>query len=221
MTDPKLTAEFVVDAIVGYGVLAKPHKAIALLERYTAQVRSEAYEKAAVAGQYAEPVYDPAFDGDYDAGHHYGKIAAAETIAAELSALAQAPETKGGIAPAAHAGDYFSSGDSPSGKPAKPLPPSTLEKMSAGIRDTVVWLRSLGFETTDSGDGSNHAAGMDCALPYPMVAVRVESRHLIAESYRLRAVLGEAWDVQGTFSPVDGVAVLIATQAPETKGGES
>lgn len=43
--------------------------------------------------------------------------------------------------------------------------------ISPGVRDLVAALRDAGLHTTDSGDGSNHAAGMECALPFPHVFI--------------------------------------------------
>lgn len=40
------------------------------------------------------------------------------------------------------------------------------DDVSPGVRHLVDLLNAAGYETTDSGDGSNHAAGMGCALPY-------------------------------------------------------
>ena len=39
-------------------------------------------------------------------------------------------------------------------------------KICPGARDLVKFLHSLGLETTDSGDGSNHEAGMEGSLPF-------------------------------------------------------
>jgi len=49
--------------------------------------------------------------------------------------------------------------------------PIDYDQISPGVRDLVRELRGRGFETTDSGDGSNHAAGMECALPFRHVAI--------------------------------------------------
>ena len=40
------------------------------------------------------------------------------------------------------------------------------DELSPGIRDLVRELNDLGYETTDSGDGTNYQEGMECALPY-------------------------------------------------------
>lgn len=45
--------------------------------------------------------------------------------------------------------------------------------LSPGIRDLVIALNEAGFDTTDSGDGSNWKEGMLCALPYRHVAILV------------------------------------------------
>jgi len=38
--------------------------------------------------------------------------------------------------------------------------------ISEGVRDLVITLNNAGFETTDSGDGTNFKNGMEHALPY-------------------------------------------------------
>lgn len=40
------------------------------------------------------------------------------------------------------------------------------EALNPGVRDLVWELNRRGYETTDSGDGTNHANGMEGALPY-------------------------------------------------------
>lgn len=39
-------------------------------------------------------------------------------------------------------------------------------QISPGVRDIVRFLRGCGYNTTDSGDGSNYADGMGGALPF-------------------------------------------------------
>jgi hypothetical protein len=41
-----------------------------------------------------------------------------------------------------------------------------INDISEGVRTEVQQLNDFGFETCDSGDGSNYKAGMSCALPY-------------------------------------------------------
>ena len=71
-----------------------------------------------------------------------------------------------------------------------------------GIRDVVQALRSLGFDTTDSGDGSK-AAWMECALDYQhVVFVGRHGREIEwAECLRALDLLakireGEEWQVE-------------------------
>ncbi len=55
--------------------------------------------------------------------------------------------------------------------------------MNPGIRKLVVWLRTKGFETINSGDGVTH----DCCCdpPFPFVAMEVEPHLIGVESKRL------------------------------------
>lgn len=95
-------------------------------------------------------------------------------------------------------------------------------KLNPGIRRTVCWLRSLGFNTCDSGDGQTHEH--DCDRGYPYVSMRGDPR----DADRLRRVLmqagipvlsaTEAWGEGGdqpagvhisyTYDPADGVGVV-------------
>jgi hypothetical protein len=61
--------------------------------------------------------------------------------------------------------------------------PATL---SPGVRNLVLALRERGIMTQDSGDGSNFAEGMSCALPYPHVAIvcPAETAEKVAEAAR-------------------------------------
>lgn len=96
-----------------------------------------------------------------------------------------------------------------------------IDSLSPGIRETVTFMRRLGFETTDSGDGSNHAAGMECALDFPHVfAVIPRHQSPIHEAHRLMDALRDAGlhmgpsagpdapQVQLTYDPYDFSAVL-------------
>lgn len=107
-------------------------------------------------------------------------------------------------------------------KPQLPLSelPSFLENVSPGVKDLVWWLRMNGFETTDSGDGSNHEDGMEGALPFPMVSMTVTPEVLVIESVRLRDLLAkrgvilqptgsELPSIQASYDPSDSVAVIM------------
>ena len=99
------------------------------------------------------------------------------------------------------------------------LPEIDYSKLSPGIRDTVMLLRSHGFETCDSGDGSNHAAGMKGATPFPMVAVRVGASMMAFNADSLRQLLiaqgvvfGDGPNdprIEASYDPHNGVAMVL------------
>jgi hypothetical protein len=86
-----------------------------------------------------------------------------------------------------------------------------------GVRELVRWLNDHGFETTDSGDGSHHAAGMEGAMPCPMVAMVVDQpdRKLVDEADRLFALVGDRGihcpHIQASYDPCDGSGILLLT----------
>lgn len=93
--------------------------------------------------------------------------------------------------------------------------------LAPGIREVVRWVHTLGFATSDSGDGkTNQAAGMDCAVDWtePMVAIEAPSAaEGIASSERLWAAIcalagGDPPPrarVETSYSPTDGVAIVL------------
>lgn len=97
-----------------------------------------------------------------------------------------------------------------------PLSDEIIAGLSPGIRDLVIRLNSLGFYTTDSGDGSNFAAGMEGALPVPMVAVKTTRLDFFQDSHRLQNELDywypDAWSVQASYDPRDHSCLLLATK---------
>jgi hypothetical protein len=85
------------------------------------------------------------------------------------------------------------------------------EGLDPGIKATVHLLRAHGFKTTDSGDGVSKPADervFDC----PHVAATVKPKDIVAEARRMQGVLGDEWRVEASYSPGDGVAVLLATK---------
>jgi len=95
------------------------------------------------------------------------------------------------------------------------LSPEELEGLSPNIRETVVFLRKNGFDTSDSGDGTNHANGMECALPTPHVFMPVPVKEMVSEADRLLGILSfvkklpEDFGIEVSYSPLDGVAMLM------------
>lgn len=103
------------------------------------------------------------------------------------------------------------------------------EEMNPGIRQTVKWLRELGFETTDSGDGKT--GDCECDHPYPYVAMTVgHPLHLIIETDRLVVELqklgikiepldeeGTASCVQASYDAGDKYAVIFIANIDDEK----
>ena len=80
------------------------------------------------------------------------------------------------------------------------MSPQVAAELSPGIRDLVLELHRAGFRPCDSGDGSNAAAGMECALPFRHVFMLCPAGALQSELARLRACVGQRgdageWDV--------------------------
>jgi hypothetical protein len=69
---------------------------------------------------------------------------------------------------------------------------SWYEQLNPNIRELVRFLHENNYETTDSGDGTNHAEGMECAVPYPMIAINLEHDELVIAADELRELLGDA-----------------------------
>lgn len=89
-------------------------------------------------------------------------------------------------------------------------------EISPGVRDLVMWLRSLGYDTIDSGDGSNHDAGMGCALPYKHVFVRIPDKETLTwwadrfHSFILAGTEYAHYRVEATYSPGEPAIILLS-----------
>ena len=86
-------------------------------------------------------------------------------------------------------------------------------KLDPGIREIVRLLRYAGFDTADSGDGiskSENDYERGYALRTPHVFSVVAPDQMINETERLQILLGDAWDVEVSFSPKNHVAFLLA-----------
>ena len=95
----------------------------------------------------------------------------------------------------------------------KPSPGFDYDEVSSGIRGAVRFLRERGFCTTDSGDGSNHLAGMEGAMEEPMVACVAHPHDLLAEADRLHLLLVEHGlkriHIQASYDPADEIGTLL------------
>jgi len=97
------------------------------------------------------------------------------------------------------------------------------DSLPPGIRETVRWVHSFDYETSDSGDGlTNQAAGMECAQPWavPMVAVVADNwEHAVCIAQHLWAELrtlsngdpDERWRIEASYSPTDGQSLVLLT----------
>lgn len=91
--------------------------------------------------------------------------------------------------------------------------------LDPGIVAAVTFMRGHGFETTDSGDGVSKGgvgAGEADVLAFPHVFAVVSPAAMVAEADRLAALPWESAfrarpRVEASYSPDDGVAVLMAT----------
>ena len=84
-----------------------------------------------------------------------------------------------------------------------------LEGISPGVRDLVKDLTERGFVTTDSGDGTNHAEGMECALPFRHVyGIIPDGESLIDFAVRLNTLYPEA-RVEVSYSPGEAAIFML------------
>lgn len=111
------------------------------------------------------------------------------------------------------------------------------EELDPGIRETVKFLHSFGYRTTDSGDGVSKPAAdptltvYDDYLPYPHVVVKtsspegaiMEARH-IADALEVCGNLNkkiEPGDITLQYDPIDDTSVIIISNITVGKRDES
>ena len=104
-----------------------------------------------------------------------------------------------------------------------------MSEINPGIRKTVAWLNENGFETCDSGDGSEHDFECDRAFAYVVIASTPAK--LAEDADRLLALLRtkitveilqmdspeDAVNVNATYDPADGFAMLDVTGVTDAK----
>ena len=93
-----------------------------------------------------------------------------------------------------------------------------IDQLDPGVRDLVVYLNSMDFETCDSGDGVSKPE-MGCALPYLNVFVQCDPIFMIEEARRFHAALYtflgspvQQGQIDASFDPISGTAFLIYQQ---------
>jgi len=94
------------------------------------------------------------------------------------------------------------------------------DDLDPGIRATVLWLRSQGFDTRDSGDGETKVGAVECALEVPHVAIVTTRDQLLDETDRLAGLVrelgvevsplgGDGVEIQAGYDPGDGSATIL------------
>jgi hypothetical protein len=122
------------------------------------------------------------------------------------------------------------------------LDQDVIDNLSPGIRQLVIWANVNRFRTIDSGDGGNHAAGMGCAPPVPMVAIQTSPEILTYEADRLQLLLerrgvkfgppagldpcssGDVPDItwpsiQASYDPADKTAIIVVVNVTSASAG--
>jgi len=88
-----------------------------------------------------------------------------------------------------------------------------IEGLSPGVKDAVLFLNKLEFETCDSGDGSNYSNGMECAMPFPNIIIQSTKADLFSESDRLAILFKRKGitniTIEASYDPVDGSALIM------------
>lgn len=84
------------------------------------------------------------------------------------------------------------------------------DQISPGVRDLVRELREVhGMETTDSGDGSNLAAGMECALPERHVFMQTHGAEDMVYCARVLARAYPDARVECSWSPGEPAIIML------------
>lgn len=103
----------------------------------------------------------------------------------------------------------------------EPLSADQIDQLDPGVRTLVQVVRALGYETTDSGDGSKFG-DMDGALPFPHVCARISTHlpamHAVQAAHSLHRRLADAirfgrmpevkLAVEVSYSTADKIAIL-------------
>ena len=88
-------------------------------------------------------------------------------------------------------------------------------QMDPGIVEAVRALWAVGLVPTDSGDGTSKPVEHDGVLRIPHVFCSTSLTTMVNDADRALTALqalGEDWNVEATYSPVDRQVILIATR---------
>lgn len=93
------------------------------------------------------------------------------------------------------------------------------DDIDEGIRDLVILLNECGYETTDSGDGTNYENGMECAIPerhvYGMIPVNEDMRMFATTlKFILKSNGYEEARVEVSYSPGERGIFMVFPDGP-------
>lgn len=99
-----------------------------------------------------------------------------------------------------------------------------LNELSPGIKDFVIWLNKLDFQTVDSGDGSSYQKGMAGACSFSMVAIKSTAERLVwdadnlfSELFSIRNKINlNALTIEATYSPIDKISIIVISDPDKT-----
>lgn len=95
-----------------------------------------------------------------------------------------------------------------------------LNKLNPGIKNAVSFFRHRGYETTDSGDGTNFNNGMEGSLPYDHVAITVQNSILIEAATHIQDLLLRNQCnnvlVEATYFPKEKISVILISDPDQT-----
>lgn len=93
------------------------------------------------------------------------------------------------------------------------------QQLDPGIRKTVAYLRGLGFDTTDSGDGKTKVEAIAAgeALPFPHVCILAAPDQLVANCRLLQDLIEHVpgAHVEGSYDSADNVAIITVLDCPD------
>lgn len=94
-------------------------------------------------------------------------------------------------------------------------------KISPHLKDCIEYLWSLGYQTTDSGDGSNYAEGMEGSLPFDHIVIQYDDcRYILNKAHELFADFKRRnlYDIhfEVSYSPNDGLSFIFLSDINNT-----
>jgi len=98
-----------------------------------------------------------------------------------------------------------------------------IDQVSPNLQSAVRFLWNHGFETTDSGDGTNFENGMEGAIPYDHVAIQMQDNMLSKIPHRteeLQVLLDRngcgSILVEATYFPRERICIILVSDPEKT-----